>query len=101
MQIAASGHAPFVAEKRLIPGVMTPGRVRIDMKQSRRMSAVEAATNVLVGYGVAVGTQAAIFPLFGLTATLRQNMAMGAIFTIVSLVRSYALRRVFNHFSRR
>ena len=65
------------------------------------MSAIEAVTNVLVGYGVAVTTQMVIFPLFGLTATLRQNMAMGAVFTIVSLVRSYVLRRVFNHFSLR
>ena len=71
------------------------------MTQSRMMSAIEAVTNVLVGYGVAVTTQMVIFPLFGLTATLRQNMAMGAIFTIVSLVRSYALRRVFNHFGLR
>ena len=60
------------------------------------MSAVEAVTNVLVGYGVAVGTQAAIFPLFGLSATLKQNMAMGIVFTVVSLVRSYVLRRVFS-----
>ena len=68
------------------------------MTQSRMMSAIESIANVLVGYGVAVATQAAIFPLFGLIATLEQNMAMGAVFTIVSLVRSYVLRRVFNHF---
>ena len=71
------------------------------MTQSRTMSAIEAVTNVLVGYGVAVATQMVIFPMFGLTATLGQNMAMGAIFTIVSLARSYALRRVFNHFGLR
>ena len=68
------------------------------MTQTRVMSATEATVNVLVGFGVAVGTQVAIFPLFGLIATLEQNMAMGAVFTIVSLVRSYVLRRVFNHF---
>ena len=60
------------------------------------MSAVEAVTNVLVGFWVAVGTQAAIFPLFGLSATLKQNMAMGIVFTVVSLIRSYALRRIFS-----
>lgn len=68
------------------------------MTQSRIMSAIESVTNVVVGYGVAVATQAAIFPWFGLTATLRQNMAMGAVFTVVSLVRSYALRRFFNRY---
>lgn len=40
--------------------------------------------------------QAAVFPLFGLRATASQHLAIGAIFTAVSLVRSYALRRVFN-----
>ena len=51
--------------------------------------------NVLVGYGVAVVTQILIFPVFGLHTTLAQNLKMGAIFTIVSIARSFALRRVF------
>ena len=65
------------------------------MKQSRLMSLVEAITNVIVGYGVAVVTQILIFPIFGLHTTLAQNLQMGAIFTIVSIARSFALRRVF------
>lgn len=63
--------------------------------QSRRMSLVEALTNVAVGYGIAVVTQMAIFPVFGLHATLTQNLTMGAMFTVVSIVRSFALRRLF------
>ena len=65
------------------------------MKQSRAMSLVEALTNVAVGYGIALATQIIVFRLFGLHATLAENMTMGAIFTLVSLVRSYSLRRVF------
>ncbi|TSE29423.1 hypothetical protein Tther_01472 [Tepidimonas thermarum] len=65
------------------------------MKQSRWMSLVEAVANVLVGYGVAVATQWAVFPLFGLYATLQENLLIGLIFTAVSLVRSYVLRRAF------
>ncbi|MFN4202599.1 MAG: hypothetical protein ACK4GM_06055 [Tabrizicola sp.] len=65
------------------------------MKQSRTMSLVEAVANVIVGYGVAVVTQILIFPVFGLHTTLAQNLKMGAIFTIVSIARSFALRRVF------
>jgi hypothetical protein len=64
--------------------------------QSRAMSLVEAVANVLVGYGVAVATQMTIFPWFGLHGTLDQNLTMGLIFRVVSLVRSYALRRLFN-----
>jgi len=65
------------------------------VKQSRWMSLVEAVTNVLVGYGVAVATQWAVFPLFGLHATLQENLVIGLVFTTVSLVRSYVLRRAF------
>lgn len=59
------------------------------------MSLVEAITNVVVGYGIAVGTQILIFPLFGLHTTLGQNLSMGGIFTMVSLARSFLLRRLF------
>ena len=65
------------------------------MKQSRTMSMIEALANVAVGYGVAVLTQIAVFPLFGLSVTLVQNLTMGGLFTVVSIIRSYALRRVF------
>ncbi len=65
------------------------------MRQSRVMSLIEALANVAVGYGVAVLTQLLVFPLFGLRTTVRENLAIGAIFTIVSIVRSYALRRTF------
>ena len=65
------------------------------MKQSRLMSLVESLANVLVGYGVAVATQMAVFPLFGLAVTVTENLLMGLIFTAVSIVRSYALRRGF------
>ena len=65
------------------------------MRQSRLMSLVEAGTNVGVGYLLAVGAQLLVFPLFGLQATLGQSLGIGAIFTLVSLVRGYQLRRVF------
>ncbi len=64
--------------------------------QSRTMSLIEALVNVGVGYGVAVATQVMVFPIFGLHASLDQNLAIGLIFTVVSLVRSYVLRRAFN-----
>jgi hypothetical protein len=59
------------------------------------MSLVEAITNVLVGYGLAVLTQILVFPIFGLRASLSDNLAIGIVFTIVSIARSYALRRLF------
>ena len=65
------------------------------MRQSRLMSLVEAIANVTVGYAVAVLTQMLVFPLFGLRTTVRENLAIGVVFTVVSLARSYALRRTF------
>lgn len=65
------------------------------MKQSRLMSLVESLANVLVGYGVAVLTQVVVFPLFDLHVPLADNLLIGIVFTCVSLIRSYALRRSF------
>ncbi len=65
------------------------------MKQSRLMSLVESLATVLVGYGVAVATQMLVFPLFGLAVTVTENLLIGLIFTVVSIVRSYALRSGF------
>lgn len=66
------------------------------MGQTRFHSAMESLANVAVGYGVAVVSQIAIFPLFGIHTTLSDNLAIGAWFTVISLVRSYVLRRWFN-----
>jgi hypothetical protein len=55
------------------------------------MSLVEALANVVVGYGVAVATQLLVFPLFGHYA----RNSPGAIFTLASIMRSYARRRAF------
>jgi hypothetical protein len=65
------------------------------MPQSRRLSLLEAVTNVVVGYALAVLTQLIVFPCFELTVSLQDNLAIGAAFVGVSLIRSYALRRVF------
>ena len=64
------------------------------MRQSRAMSLVESIANVAVGYCLAVGTQLVAFPLFGLKVRLADNLAIGAIFTAISIGRSYFLRRL-------
>jgi hypothetical protein len=67
------------------------------VKQTRLMSMIEAITNVVVGYGVAVVTQMLVFPVFGLHTTLAQNLKMGLIFTGISILRSFLLRRIFEN----
>jgi hypothetical protein len=70
------------------------------MSQSRRMSLVESCANIAIGYLVALAAQLTVFPLMGIPVTLSQNIQIGVIFTLVSLARSYALRRLFNGFRR-
>jgi len=65
------------------------------MKQSRSMSLIEAATNVIVGYGLAVATQLLVFPVFELHETLSQSLQIGAAFSLVSFSRGFVLRRLF------
>ncbi len=65
------------------------------MRQSRIMSLVEAATNVVVGYVLAIATQIVVFPWFGIETGLTEHMTIGLAFVGVSLVRGYALRRLF------
>ena len=66
------------------------------MNQSRTASLLEAITNVGLGWLLAMATQLLAFPLVGIEASLQQNLLIGAIFTAVSLARSYLLRRLFN-----
>ena len=66
------------------------------MSQSRKMSFVESCANVAIGYGVALLSQLAIFPLFGIKVSLAENLLIGLFFTIISIARSYVVRRLFN-----
>jgi hypothetical protein len=66
------------------------------MTQSRRLSLIEAIANVTVGYALAVVTQIVVFPWFGLNVSLSDNLTIGGIFVVISLLRSYVLRRLFS-----
>mgnify|MGYP000532378393 CR=1 FL=1 len=50
------------------------------------------------GYWLAVAVQSALFPLLGLRVSFSENLVIGAVFTVVSILRSYALRRLFERF---
>jgi hypothetical protein len=65
------------------------------MKQSHTMSLVEAATNVVVGYVLAIATQIVVFPWFGIETGLAEHLTIGLAFVGVSLVRGYLLRWLF------
>lgn len=64
--------------------------------QSRRGSFVEAWANIFIGFSINYIANLLIFPLFGMHISLLDNLWMGVIYTGISLVRSYGLRRMFN-----
>jgi len=66
------------------------------MSQSRTMSGLESVANVAIGYGIALATQVIVFGALEIPVSLDQNLWIGAVFTAVSLARSYVMRRIFN-----
>lgn len=67
------------------------------MRQSRAASAVEAIVNILIGMGVALGSQYIIFPLVGIyNVSHSVHIQITVWFTLISFIRSYAVRRIFN-----
>ena len=66
------------------------------MTQTRLGSLIEACINVLIGYWINFAANLLILPLFGWHVTVAQNLALGEIYTAISIARSYAVRRWFN-----
>lgn len=68
------------------------------MKQSKLMSWVETILNTSIGFVIAMATQVIVFPLFGYAPPLSTNFKIACIFTVVSIMRGYCLRRLFEVF---
>jgi hypothetical protein len=67
------------------------------MTQSRLGSFIEAWINVAIGFGINFVANLVVLPAVGLpTPTIGQNFAIGALFTVISVTRSYVIRRWFN-----
>lgn len=66
------------------------------MTQSRLQSFVEAWAGTVVGFIMSLGLSTIVYPMFGHAFTLAQNFWIVTIFTVASVVRGYAVRRVFN-----
>lgn len=64
--------------------------------QTKLGSFVEAWANIAVGFGINFCANLAILPLFGMNVTPSDAFGIGVIFTVISLVRSYVIRRWFN-----
>lgn len=66
------------------------------MNQTRLESFAEVMINVTIGWFIGLATQFLAFPLFGIQASFSSQVGLSMIFTVVSVVRSYVIRRWFN-----
>ncbi len=64
--------------------------------QTRKQSFTESLVNILIGYFTALFSQMLVFPLFNIYISIYDNLLIGFYFTVISLVRSYLVRRYFN-----
>jgi membrane-anchored protein YejM (alkaline phosphatase superfamily) len=66
------------------------------MSQTVKGSLYESITNIVVGFTVNFAANMVILPPLGFHAlTPRLNFGIGLLYTIISLVRSFVLRRIF------
>lgn len=67
------------------------------MSQTKLGSFIEAMLNVIVGFVINFAANMAILPLFGFTSlTIKTNFYIGLAYTVISVIRSYVIRRWFN-----
>lgn len=64
--------------------------------QSKRQSFIESLTNLAVGYTISLISLFVIFPIMGIESSAGKNIIITLYFTIISLLRSYVIRRYFN-----
>lgn len=64
--------------------------------QTRRGAIIEAWVNIFIGFSINFFANFAIFPLIDVHVSSAQNFWLGCIYTAVSVVRSFMIRRWFN-----
>ena len=64
--------------------------------QSRLMSLIEALTNVAIGFLISLVGQVVVSHWYNLPLNFAQNMQIVLFFTVLSVLRSYCIRRWYN-----
>lgn len=66
------------------------------MKQDKMDSLMEAVTNTAVGFVISLITWHFVAIAMGIPMTMSENLIITGIFTVVSIIRGYVLRRIFD-----
>lgn len=64
--------------------------------QTKKQSAFESLTNILVGLFTSFIIQLIIYPLLNIEVSVNENIIITIVFFIVSFIRGYLIRRIFN-----
>lgn len=64
--------------------------------QTKKFSLIESVSNTLIGFIISLLIQLIIYPALGIPVTFSQNVIITFIFTAVSILRGYIVRRIFN-----
>lgn len=66
------------------------------MSQSKLGSFVESLINICIGFFINFSANMLVLPMIGFHISASQNLFIGMIYTVISVIRSYAIRRWFN-----
>ena len=64
--------------------------------QSKKQSFIESLTSTTIGIIIGIVLNLTILPIFGYPVSLSDSLWISVIFTVVSIIRSYIIRRWFN-----
>lgn len=67
------------------------------MSQTISRSLLESVTNIIIGFLIVFIFNIFFLPWLGFkTLTVEKNLLLGTLYTAISLVRSFSIRRLFN-----
>ena len=64
--------------------------------QTKKQSLIESLTSTTIGIIIGIVLNLTILPIFGYPVSWSDSLWISVIFTIVSIIRSYVIRRFFN-----
>jgi hypothetical protein len=65
------------------------------MIQSKQKSLIESIVQTIIGLGTSILIQVILYPILGIPVTFSQNIIITLVFFIVSIIRGYFVRRIF------
>ena len=64
--------------------------------QSKKQSLIESLTSTTIGIIIGILLNLTILPIFGYPVSLADSLWISLIFTAISVIRGYIIRRWFN-----